>query len=90
MRLFMEFFDPLLQKMLDSKTTYFLKVSLLRLSSLVFKETWQKCASPPTKELFDAYCTLWSNSKKSDDKHTKHSIFKALKSLIKANPFNMY
>jgi hypothetical protein len=70
-----EFFDPLLQKMLDNKTSYFLKVSLLRLSSMVFRDTWQRCGSPPTKELFDVYCKLWQSQKSADDKHTKHSIF---------------
>ena len=49
----------------------------------VFKTLWTRCATPPTKELFDAYTKL---NTKTTDKVVRAAAYKALKNIIKVNP----
>lgn len=53
----------------------------------VFKSLWTRCATPPTKELFDAYTRL---NAKNTDKSVRAAAYKALKQVVKVNPSNLF
>lgn len=61
--------------------------NLCFLTSKVFKALWPRCHTPPTKELIEGYFKL---AKGSQEKQIKEAAYRAIKTVVKANPSNFF
>ncbi len=48
---------------------------------------WTRCHTPPTKDLIEGFFKV---AKSSAEKQTKEAAYKAIKTIIKANPSNFF
>ena len=86
-RLVTEFFDPAIAIISNQRTPAELRLATIIMTGKVFKTLWTRCATPPTKELFDCYTKL---NAKNNDKSIRSAAYKALKNVIKVNPSNLF
>lgn len=57
-KLITEFFDPAIAVITNSRTPPEFRLTMITMTGKVFKTLWMRCATPPTRELFDAYTKL--------------------------------